>query len=496
MRVRLWVVYAAVIGCSIGGGARAQTGPVDRWVTFRHDYQRTGRSTVVGPQTLDRLKWRKPVASDFSPYGAVQTSPAIGLSGRIFVSAVQQPTGDLPHTYLACMGPDGSILWRLNLGVGQTISSPSLANDDTLYVGVSPDDSDGKRRSALRSFDAQGNDRWTSGFPAIPSTVFASPALDPVNQHTVYVGSHGSGGLFYAIDFATGAPDWISPEAPGWIDSPAAVGRDDGVIYFGSQGDGGRLNAVTPELGEAKWTFNTEGAIEAAPALSDSGVLFVGSLFGVMYAVNAATGSEVWSDRSAQGGYYSSPALGANGVVYVGNDDGCLYAFDAKSGSVKWRFNAGFPIFSSPAVGGDGTIYFGCDGGVIYALNPDGTLKSEYVLPLDPESSVGPVAVGSSPAIGPDGTLYVGADDGFLYAFQAAAPLAGDISQNGRVDVSDATLALRSVIGIVKFSLDQVKIGDVAPKRADGTVGDGMVRIDDVVRILRRAVGLEPDPWP
>ena len=38
--------------------------------------------------------------------------------------------------------------------------------------------------------------------------------------------------------------------------------------------------------------------------------------------------------------------------------------------------------------------------------------------------------------------------------------------------------------------------GDVAPKKADGSYGDGSVGINDATRILRYAVGLEGDPWP
>jgi hypothetical protein len=37
----------------------------------------------------------------------------------------------------------------------------------------------------------------------------------------------------------------------------------------------------------------------------------------------------------------------------------------------------------------------------------------------------------------------------------------------------------------------QIKAGDVAPKNADGTFGDGKVNVSDATRILRFAVGIE-----
>jgi hypothetical protein len=154
-------------------------------------------------------------------------------------------------------------------------------------------------------------------------------------------------------------------------------------------------------------------------------------------------------------------------------------------------------IFSSPAVGGDGTIYFGCDNGAIFAVNPDGTLKSKYQVVDASLPGADPPPVESSPAIGPDGTLYIGADDGYLYAFAGPTVLAGDINQDGKVNLGDASLALRHVVNLIRLTPTQIAIGDVAPKSEAGKpAGDGKVDIKDVIRLLRRTVGLEPDPWP
>jgi uncharacterized protein (TIGR03437 family) len=40
--------------------------------------------------------------------------------------------------------------------------------------------------------------------------------------------------------------------------------------------------------------------------------------------------------------------------------------------------------------------------------------------------------------------------------------------------------------------------GDVAPKPGTGgrAVGDGLLTVADALRLLRRVLGLEPDPWP
>ncbi|MGQ9526125.1 MAG: dockerin type I repeat-containing protein, partial [Armatimonadota bacterium] len=70
---------------------------------------------------------------------------------------------------------------------------------------------------------------------------------------------------------------------------------------------------------------------------------------------------------------------------------------------------------------------------------------------------------------------------------------AGDIDGDGRLAVTDVTLALRIAVGLKADATPaQIKAGDVAPKGAP----DGKITIADVTRLLRRVVGLELDPWP
>ena len=56
-----------------------------------------------------------------------------------------------------------------------------------------------------------------------------------------------------------------------------------------------------------------------------NGVVYVGSVDGNAYALNASTGAELWYYTTGIV-RYSSPAV-ANGVVYVGSSDGNMYAF-------------------------------------------------------------------------------------------------------------------------------------------------------------------------
>ena len=62
----------------------------------------------------------------------------------------------------------------------------------------------------------------------------------------------------------------------------------------------------------------------------------------------------------------SSHAVHAD-AVYVGSVDGSLYALEAGNGRLRWKFRSGGPIISSPAIV-NGVVYFGSTDHHIYAL--------------------------------------------------------------------------------------------------------------------------------
>jgi outer membrane protein assembly factor BamB len=69
----------------------------------------------------------------------------------------------------------------------------------------------------------------------------------------------------------------------------------------------------------------------SSPAVVN-GAVYVGSNDGNVYALNASTGSKLWSYKTHGEVTNSSPAVG-NGVVYVGSDDYNVYALNAKTGA-------------------------------------------------------------------------------------------------------------------------------------------------------------------
>jgi outer membrane protein assembly factor BamB len=57
----------------------------------------------------------------------------------------------------------------------------------------------------------------------------------------------------------------------------------------------------------------------------------------------------------------------ANGVLYVGSHDGNIYALDASTGTELWSFTTGGFVNESPAIS-DGTVYVGSYDTHMYAF--------------------------------------------------------------------------------------------------------------------------------
>lgn len=76
--------------------------------------------------------------------------------------------------------------------------------------------------------------------------------------------------------------------------------------------------------------------------------------------------------------------------------------------------------------------------------------------------------------------------------------LPGDLTGDGVLDLNDAIYSLQLIVRTAPPTPLEIRIGDVAPAAisSDSSVGDGKLTVEDTVRILRRIVDLEPDPWP
>ena len=114
--------------------------------------------------------------------------------------------------------------------------------------------------------------------------------------------------------------------------------------------------------------------IPSSPAVGDGkvffGILRFSDAPAGLFALDAATGTEVWSDVRPSGGVISSPVF-ADGVVYVLTlETNALVALDATTGVELWSFDLGGPGSDSPVVA-DGVVYFQANGEVFAVTAPE-----------------------------------------------------------------------------------------------------------------------------
>ncbi len=189
-----------------------------------------------------------------------------------------------------------------------------------------------------------------------------------VSGGTVYFGAFT--GEVFALSLEDGEPVWDLPfdtddniiAGLGALSSDGSiqtlfVGTDDGIVY-----------ALDAETGLPKAArFDAGDSVWAAPLLSD-GVLYVASVNGKLFALDAETFEPLWNAPFEAGqGLISDPIL-ADGAILVGGIDRELHAVDAKTGRERWSFKADNWFWAQPLVV-DGIVYAPNLDGHLYALS-------------------------------------------------------------------------------------------------------------------------------
>ncbi|WP_425607709.1 PQQ-binding-like beta-propeller repeat protein [Natrononativus amylolyticus] len=248
----------------------------------------------------------------------------------------------------------------------------------------------------------------------------------------------GDTGLIHALS-PTGERRWRletgAARSLGFHGTPAIA---HGTAYVG--GYDGALYAVDVDAGSLRWRtspaeFGGAIAIGSSPAYLD-GVLYLLAEYndppsGALWAVDAATGTPLWSDDRLWGMPHPSPAIDCEaGRLVAGSNDGVVYCWEFPSLEFAWSFQAGGPAGpdGDAQAGGafrlgaeikgtiptyDGAAFVGSWDGRFYRLDlADGSEEWSF--------ETGRVIM-SNPAVDPEaGVVYVGSDDNRVYALDAA----------------------------------------------------------------------------
>ena len=147
--------------------------------------------------------------------------------------------------------------------------------------------------------------------------------------------------------FKTGAEIKSSPVVAG---NRVLIGSYDGSLYA--------LDAAT---GKQVWKVETENYVHATPAIWN-GVAYFGGCDEIFHGVRISDGVEVV--RLSTGAYTAASAAIAGGVAYYGTFANDVVAVDIAAKKVKWRFedpDRQFPFYSSAAISNGLVILGGRD---------------------------------------------------------------------------------------------------------------------------------------
>jgi outer membrane protein assembly factor BamB len=226
-------------------------------------------------------------------------------------------------------------------------------------------------------------------------------------------------GLFFALDAKTGKVDWRKDLERCAASSPT-IGK--GVVYQAymhpvaclqdQAGANGFLVAWDADTGRERWRFKS-APIESSPLLKN-GRLYTGSWDHHVYAINAATGKQIWSFQADD--QVNTSAAYWRGRIFIASDGGTIYALSARTGRLLWSAQSQSKFGSREFWYATATVAYGR----VYIGNTDGTMyvfgaKSGKLLWARP---LGTYIYGAAAVY--NRRVFVGTYDGKFYALDAA----------------------------------------------------------------------------
>lgn len=382
-------------------------------------------------------------------------SPAVDNDGNILMTSED-------HILRKFSKTDGAQLWSFDLwntadGVlpeGNTLSSPSIDTDGTIYVGSGNTSNKVGRFYAINS---NGTKKWlisadlTNGFwnsaggTPTPRIQYLTAA---VGANSVFIGNTGTTGSVLAINKANGTRRGYVTNAAGTggptggVSTGVLLTKSNNLVWYGGTYGLFMASATSLEAGITPYSWDlwlnpsenrAEQSVAASMAISADGTIyglasFNANAFGgpSAFAVNQ-DGTVKWKTSLNcgvldQGGV----VVDKDDKVYVtmkatlGESNGGVAALNGQTGEIIWKYAIPEDVTGTPAIDQTGNIHFATDKGNYYIIKNDGSADPVIVkqdltaLIIDSESTYasgwvrGKAKCWSSPVITENGTIYVG----------------------------------------------------------------------------------------
>ena len=287
--------------------------------------------------------------------------------------------------------------WVVQTGVG-IYCSPAVEKDK-VFVG---DDLGCLTAYALKN----GKKLWSF---ASGKRIVGTPA---VSEGIVVFGSADRN--IYGLNAADGSLRWKVEAAEPVL---GAVTIHEGIAYVGASDK--TFRAIDIQTGKVVWSYNqVKGYIETKPLVVDDKVIF-SAWDNTLYALEKATGKEIWKWTGGLTRMHFSPAavwpVASNGKVFIADPQRAMTAVNLQNGETVWR------TFRSQV---RETIGLSEDGERVYSKTMNDSIVCYSTLTDTPEqvwaSNVG-FGYEHAPSMPQekDGVVYGSTKEGLLFALEA-----------------------------------------------------------------------------
>lgn len=302
-----------------------------------------GTSGVVALTTDGEKVWRQQVGEEIE-----FTSMAAAADGYVFVGGRTTDTSDCAISdggmalLLALDAETGAVAYRRTIA-GFDSKAPTVA-DGTVYVVVTDES---QEDGTLVAYDtATGDELWRYSTGGSGIAGYRSPPVAAADGQ-VYLAA----GDLEALDAATGERVWITEDTMRLKGSQRNVPAvADGTVYVGTGGYGGEFYAVSADDGSIEWTYDADSEQLSAAAVTQDAVyvsvVAIDDPPGGVLALDVEDGTKRWFNTELT--TTKSPIRGAE-YVYVGTA-----ALSPADGSIAWAIEER----PGSAVAGD-TLYAG-----------------------------------------------------------------------------------------------------------------------------------------
>lgn len=335
------------------------------------------------------------VFNERRPGGA--TLPAwhtVALAGHSWMPRPPRPSYAVNDSF-----PSAKIKWQIQ-EAGDMGSAVAVANGMVIYTNTNGD----VKAASLET----GKHRWT--FSA-GGKIYATPLV-----YGQYVIVPCTDGFVYCLRLRNGKPVWKKNTGKAIVSSPALAGQL--AIIAGSDG---HCQAFDIPTGKQAWRYDSvKGFVETKPFVY-RGKVFFGSWGNMFYALDAQTGSEVWTWTNGPASRMLSPAavwpVAYDGKLWFVSPDKYMTVLDAGTGKELWRFRD--PLHSvreSMGISADSQrIYAKTMQGHLIALNAAGAQRELlWQSPVEMGYEICPTPINEY-----DGVVYVAGQSGVVYAVSA-----------------------------------------------------------------------------